>query len=83
MATKKQQVSNALVNKMVGFYGSLDAARKAYAAKRDELRDFQASPEALLGGKVLWVGPNGAIVLQYAAAVFYDRSPDAAFVLPS
>jgi hypothetical protein len=83
MTTTKSKVSPRLVNMMVGFYGSLQAAREAYVARRQELRDFQASPEARLGGKVLWVGPNGAIILQYATAVSYDRSPDVAFVLPS
>ena len=82
--TTKPQVSPRLVSMMIGRYGSLDAARRAYVEKRQELRDWQAVlSNRLTGGKVLWVAPNGTIVLQFAAAVFYDRSPDAAFVLPS
>jgi len=79
----KSQVNPTLVNLMAKFYGSVEAARNAYRVVRNEVKAHNDSPKAMLGGKVVWVTTAGQIVSTYAAAVFYDRSPDAAFVLPS
>ena len=79
----KSQVSPTLVAKMTKRYGTLDAARDAYREVRAAVRSHNASPAGLLGGKVVWVASDGSLLGKYASEIFYDRSPDAPFALPS
>lgn len=70
------KVSVNLVRMMVRYYGSIEQAREAYRAAKATLKQ----------GYVLMVATgsiSGKIVQVGAAEVFYDRSPDAPFVLPT
>lgn len=83
MSNATQKVSQSVINRMEKFYGSLDAARRAYSNRRREMTAHNEGPGRMLGGKVLWVDGAGEIKLVFASEVFYDRSPDASSVLPA
>jgi hypothetical protein len=75
--TKK--VADRLINRMVGFYGTIEAARKAYVAARQTCRN----QDKMRGGLVLWVSGSGRIVPSQSSEIFYSGSADAYDVLPS
>ena len=78
------KVSKRLVNMMVRFYGSIEAARDAYKTVNAEVKAHNEDKTEVIkhGGKVIWVTTSGMIASAYGSEIFYDRSPDAYFVLP-
>ena len=67
------KVNKNVVKMMVGFYGTIEAAREAYTVVKATLKPSQ----------VLWVAVTGQITATWACAVQYAGSVDAYFVLPS
>jgi hypothetical protein len=74
----RAKVNPVVVEAMARFYGTIEAAREAYRARKREL-----DGTGRLRGMCLWVSGSGEITLKSAGDVQYTGSADAYRVLPS
>lgn len=77
----KKFTNEKVIAKMVGFYGTLEAARDAYKVVRDRVKKHNAE-NAIRGCLAIWVNGKGQIKAVDVSEVSYTKSADETAILP-